>query len=100
MEEGIVIEWSRSLGETVEKGEIILIIESEKSEVEIESPGSGIFRHIFVEEGETVPCGTLLGAITETADEEFDFQKVLAECAVAAQDAALSPEDDLEISRQ
>ena len=72
MEEGIVIEWSRSLGESVEKGEIILIIESEKSEVEIESPGSGVFRHIFVDEGETVPCGTLLAAITETAEEAFD----------------------------
>ena len=74
MEEGIVIEWSHSTGESVEKGEIILIIESEKSEVEIESPGSGIFRHVFVEEGETVPCGTLLAAITETADEAFDSE--------------------------
>lgn len=74
MEEGIVIEWSHSTGESVEKGEIILIIESEKSEVEIESPGSGVFRHVFVEEGETVPCGTLLAAITETADEAFDSE--------------------------
>ena len=77
MEEGIVIEWSHSVGESVEKGEIILIIESEKSEVEIESPGSGIFRHIFIEEGETVPCGTLLGAITATADEAFDAEAFL-----------------------
>ncbi|MEE3325700.1 MAG: alpha/beta fold hydrolase [Myxococcota bacterium] len=74
MEEGIVIEWSHSVGTSVEKGEIILIIESEKSEVEIESPGSGVFRHIYIEEGETVPCGTLLGAITETADEAFDAE--------------------------
>ena len=87
MEEGIVIEWPHSIGDSVEKGEIILIIESEKSEVEIESPGSGVFRHIYVEEGETVPCGTLLGAITETAEEAFD-----AEAFAKANDD--SPEED------
>lgn len=74
MEEGIVIEWLRSIGEPIEKGQTILIIESEKAEVEIESPASGFFRHIYTDESETVPCGTLLGAITETADEPFDVE--------------------------
>jgi len=84
MEEGIVIEWLRSIGESIEKGETILIIESEKAEAQIESPASGVFRHIYIEEDETVPCGTLLGAITETADEPFDAEafKQTAESSV------------------
>ena len=72
MEEGTVIDWPLQPGKAVEKGQIVLVIESEKAEVEIESPASGIFRHVYVEEGETVPCGTLLAAITETSDEPFD----------------------------
>ncbi len=72
MEEGTVVQWPLSPGDPVEKGELLLIIESEKNEVDIESPASGFFRHIYVEEGDTVPCGSLLGAITETEDEDFD----------------------------
>ena len=74
MEEGTIIEWPLSLGASVEKGETILIIESEKAEVEIEAPASGVFRHIYVEEDNTVPCGTLLAAITTTSDEQFDAE--------------------------
>ena len=72
MEEGTVVQWPLSPGDAVEKGELVLIIESEKNEVEIEAPTSGFIRHIYVEEGETVPCGALLGAITDSADEDFD----------------------------
>lgn len=79
MEEGTVIQWPLATGGKVEKGEIVLIIESEKSEVEIEAPASGFFRHAYVEEGETVPCGELLGVMTETSDEAFDSDGFRAE---------------------
>lgn len=72
MEEGTVVAWSRRPGEAVRQGEQVLVIESEKNEVEVEAPASGIFRHVYVEAGETVPCGALLAAITESADEPFD----------------------------
>jgi pyruvate dehydrogenase E2 component (dihydrolipoamide acetyltransferase) len=72
MEEGTVVQWPLAVGDRVEKGDPLLVIESEKTEVDIEAPESGFFRHIYVEEGDTVPCGSLLGAITETADEAFD----------------------------
>lgn len=72
MEEGTVVEWPLSLGAPVEKGQVVLVIESEKSEVEIEAPASGVLRHVYVEPGATVPCGTLLGAISESAEEAFD----------------------------
>jgi 3-oxoadipate enol-lactonase len=72
MEEGTVIEWPLEIGRSVEKGDVVLIIESEKAEVEIEAPASGFFRHAYIEEGETVPCGALLGAITESVDGTFD----------------------------
>ena len=72
MEEGVVVEWLVSPGGLVERGAPLLVIESEKAEVEIEATISGVLRHIFVEPGETVPCGTLLAAIADSADEPFD----------------------------
>lgn len=74
MQEGTVIEWPIPLGGRVEKGQLVLIIESEKAEVEVEAIGSGILRHVYIEPGETVPCGTVLAALTETADEPFDAE--------------------------
>ena len=88
MEEGTVIQWPLAVGASVEKGELVLIIESEKSEVEIEAPGSGIFRHAYIDEGETVPCGELLGAITESAEEAFDADAFRAEQQEGQSDGA------------
>jgi 3-oxoadipate enol-lactonase len=79
MEEGTVVEWPLAIGERVAKGETVLVIESEKSEVDVEATASGVFRHVYVEPGETVPCATLLGAITETVDEPFDPEGFAAE---------------------
>ena len=84
MREGAVIEWRAAVDDRVEKGSIILVIESEKSEVEIEAPASGVLRHIYVDAGTTVPCGTLLAAITESADEAFDAEAFRASLAPAA----------------
>jgi len=72
MEEGTVVRWEFEVGARIEKGNVVLVIESEKNEADIEAAASGTFRHVYVAEGDTVPCGTLLGAITATADEVFE----------------------------
>jgi pyruvate/2-oxoglutarate dehydrogenase complex dihydrolipoamide acyltransferase (E2) component len=71
MREGIVVEWRAHVGAHVTKSTVLLVIESEKAEIEIEAPGEGFLRHIYVEAGATVPCGTLLAVVTETDDEPF-----------------------------
>ncbi len=72
MQEGTVIDWPIRTGERVEKGEIVLVIETEKAETEIEATASGTLRHVYAEPDETLPCGALLAALTDTADEPFD----------------------------
>jgi len=63
MEEGVVLSWKKQEGEAVEKGEIILEIETDKAVAEVESPVSGVLRKILVPEGETVPVNTPLAVI-------------------------------------
>ncbi len=74
MREGIVVAWRVQPLERVEKGQVILVIESEKTEAEIEAPATGVVRHIYIEPGETVPCETLLAVITESVEEPFDVE--------------------------
>jgi pyruvate dehydrogenase E2 component (dihydrolipoamide acetyltransferase) len=65
MTEATLIEWLKSDGDPIEKGEPLFVLESEKSALEIEAPASGTL-HILVPAGETVPVhtpiATLLGA--------------------------------------
>jgi pyruvate dehydrogenase E2 component (dihydrolipoamide acetyltransferase) len=78
MKEGTVLEWLARPGDAVAKGQIVLRIESEKTEVEVEAPVGGVLRHVYVEPDAVVPCGTFLAAITEDAGEAFDAESFRA----------------------
>lgn len=65
MKEGTVSVWNKEVGETVNKGESIASINSEKIEMEIESPAEGTILDIKVPEGEGVPPGTVICYIGE-----------------------------------
>ena len=73
MEEGILIKWRVQVGDTVNKRDVIMDVETDKVTVEVESFGKGILRRIFVNEGETVPIGRLLGIIADPADNIDDI---------------------------
>src|SRR5439155_4487270 len=55
-------------GEKVNKYDLLVEVQTDKVNTEIPSPVSGTLREIKVEEGQTVPIGTLL-AVFDTADE-------------------------------
>ena len=63
MEEGTVYVWKKKAGDQVEKGEIVLEIETDKATVEVESPATGTVKEILVSAGETVPVHTPLMVI-------------------------------------
>ncbi|SNS88586.1 pyruvate dehydrogenase E2 component (dihydrolipoamide acetyltransferase) [Bacillus sp. OK838] len=60
MKEGTVSLWSKEVGDSVEKGEAIASINSEKIEMDIESPTEGTILNIAVQEGQGVPPGTVI----------------------------------------
>ena len=60
-----IIRWRKKLGETIEKGDILLDIEVEEGAAQIESPTAGILNEIFVAEGKTVPVNSPLADITD-----------------------------------
>ncbi len=80
MAEGTLVRWVKSEGETVQKGEVIAEIETDKATVEVEANGSGaVYRHL-VAEGDSVPIGTPIAVIAETG-EEPDLAALLGDTA-------------------
>jgi len=78
MEEGRLIEWKVGVGDTVAQGDVVAEIETDKANMEVEALGSGVLRQIVVQEGETVPVGTLIGVIAEP-DEDISALLAKAE---------------------
>jgi len=76
--DGTIVAWHKHIGDTVEKGEVLLDIETDKISTEIETPISGVLVSIDVAEGETVDVGTVLAEVAEVAE--------VAEDSVAAVD--------------
>jgi pyruvate dehydrogenase E2 component (dihydrolipoamide acetyltransferase) len=64
MKEGTVVQWFKKEGETVNKGEPLVEVLTEKVTYDIEAPESGILRKILALEGVDVPVAEVLGVIT------------------------------------
>ncbi|WP_223593794.1 dihydrolipoamide acetyltransferase family protein [Neobacillus bataviensis] len=72
MQNGTVSNWIYEEGDTVEKGDYLFELETEKSTLEIESQTSGVLKKIIIPEGEEVPVNTVI-AIIAAEDEEVDL---------------------------
>lgn len=92
MERGVVLEWTVGEGETVEEGDVLVEVESEKSIGEVDAREDGVLRHVYVEEGEEVPPGTPIGILAAPdadiselrADAESELEEEAPEVAAAA----------------
>lgn len=62
MDEAILSEWLVSDGAEVKEGEPLFVLESDKSQQEIEAPASGTLK-IRAQAGETYKVGAVLGEI-------------------------------------
>lgn len=60
MEEGTIVSWEIEVGDRIEVGDVIGVVETEKVEVDLESPVKGTVTRILVPEEETVDVGTVL----------------------------------------
>ena len=82
--EGTIGKWLKKPGDTVNKYDLLVEVQTDKVNTEIPSPVSGTLREVKVEEGQTVPIGTLL-AIFDTAEAETAAASPAAGAQAAAQ---------------
>jgi pyruvate dehydrogenase E2 component (dihydrolipoamide acetyltransferase) len=68
-ETATVIQWLKQEGEQIEKGEPVLVIETDKVTVEVEAPISGVLAGIQVEPEQVVPVTEVIAYILEPGEE-------------------------------
>lgn len=89
MTEGSIQEWKKSEGDSVEKGEIVLVVATEKLTYEIAAPESGLLIKILVSVGKSVPVGTTLGVIGESG-EKFEITETGQDIGVSEKTERIS----------
>ena len=68
MEEGTIVKWLKNVGDKVEKGEMFMEIETDKTSMEIESPAAGVLLAQFYQGGDVVPVNTVMGYVGEAGE--------------------------------
>jgi pyruvate dehydrogenase E2 component (dihydrolipoamide acetyltransferase) len=66
MEEGKVLKWLKKVGETIEVGDIIAEVETDKADMEMEALDGGVLAEIRVQEGESAAVGAVIAVLDES----------------------------------
>ena len=98
MTEGTIDAWKKNVGDTVQKGEILFSVETDKLTNDVEAEADGVLLKILVPAGETVACKTLIGwlgaageAVPDGAGSAPVQEASSAAPAAAASGAAAAP---------
>ena len=74
--EATVSKWLKQVGEKVDSDEPLVELETDKVNVEVPSPLTGILSSIKVKEGDTVEVGTLLGEVNGEKIESSKIEEI------------------------
>lgn len=91
MTEGKIVSWIKSEGEVLSKGESVVVVESDKADMDVETFYDGILAAIVVGEGEVAPVGAPIGLLAETEDEIAEAKAKAAANASSSQSAPPPP---------
>jgi len=74
MTEGKIVEWLKNPGDKVERGESVLVVESDKADMDVESFQDGYLAAVLMPAGSTAPVGETIGIIVENENEIASVQ--------------------------
>ncbi|MGW7901098.1 dihydrolipoyllysine-residue succinyltransferase [Staphylococcus xylosus] len=63
--EGTIAEWLKQVGDSVDKGEAIVELETDKVNVEVVSEEAGVLQELLADEGDTVEVGQAIAVVGE-----------------------------------
>lgn len=95
MTEGHLGAWRKSVGEKIERGDIIAEVETDKATMDLEAFASGVLLEQRVQAGELVPVGTVIGLIG-LPGESIPAESLLAKVPVPEEDS-VAPDEAEEV---
>ena len=81
MTEGKIVSWEKSPGDKVEKGETVVVVESDKADMDVESFYEGYLANIIVPAGESAGVGAAIALLAET---EAEIETAIAQAKTLA----------------
>jgi pyruvate dehydrogenase E2 component (dihydrolipoamide acetyltransferase) len=69
MEHGKMVEWLIKPGDYVHRGDVVAVVDTDKTVMDVETFEEGVVAELLVDVGTTVPIGTPLARITQTPDD-------------------------------
>lgn len=87
MREGVLVGWNKSVGDSVEKGEVVAEIESDKATLELEAQASGILLKLLASDGDVIPIGGNLAIVGQEGEDISG----MAEEGVTVDEAVVEP---------
>ena len=91
MTEGKIVEWLKQPGDRVERGESVLVVESDKADMDVESFEAGFLGAVLLPAGGTAPVGETIGLVVETEAELAELKANGPAVQPAAQAPAPTP---------
>lgn len=85
-ETGTLVEWFKMEGDEVAKGDPLMVVATDKTEVEIEAMGSGVLSTVMAQPGDEVPVGSTIAYIL--APGETAPQALKSDTQLSADDQA------------
>ena len=76
MEEGVIAEWHKQVGDVIKSGEIIAEVETDKATMDLESYYDGTLLYIGVKKGDAVPIDGVMAIVGEQGE---DYKSLLEE---------------------
>ncbi|HWU39748.1 MAG TPA: dihydrolipoamide acetyltransferase family protein [Candidatus Acidoferrum sp.] len=69
MEKGTILQWLKTEGEKLEKGQPVVLIQTEKVEYEVEAPTAGTLLKVLAKEGEELPVGGAMAILGQPGED-------------------------------
>ena len=91
MTEGKIVEWLKQPGDKVARGESVLVVESDKADMDVESFQDGYLAAVLMPAGSTAPVGETIGLIVETEAEIAEAKAKAPSAPAAAAAPAQAP---------
>ncbi|KAK1581236.1 hypothetical protein Q3G72_004187 [Acer saccharum] len=91
MTEGKIVSWIKSEGDVLSKGESVVVVESDKADMDVETFYDGILAAIVVPEGESAPVGSPIGILAETEDEIAEAKAKASSASTPKSEVVVTP---------
>jgi len=100
--EGQLIKWMKQEGDSVEVGELIMEILTDKVTMLIESSSKGFIRKLLIEPGDIVKIGKTIGYITSTIEENIPekYSLMTRDSVLSAEEVAFYPSPVASVASQ